>query len=68
MFGLVPARADGPLAEEALRSLLNRANDRQALLERLDVPGLLPRATVLEPGLEGVPDPGQAVSAAANAS
>lgn len=56
LFGLAPAREDGPLADEGLRNLLTRSVDRQALIDRLDVPGLLPRATVLEPGLEGVPD------------
>jgi len=54
LFGLVPARADGPLAERELRALLSEAIDRQAFLDALEVPGLLPRATLLEPGLEGI--------------
>lgn len=57
LFGLVPARTDGPLADVEVRKLLARAIDRQALIEALNVPGLLPRATILEPGLDGVPDP-----------
>ena len=56
-FGLVPARADGPLADIELRRLLTQAIDRQALIDSLAVPGLLPRATVLEPGLDGMPVP-----------
>jgi len=54
LFGLVPARADGPLADVELRRLLAQSIDRQALIDALAVPGLLPRATVLEPGLDGV--------------
>lgn len=57
LFGLVPARADGPLADEGLRRLLSQSINRQALIETLGVPGLLPRATVLEPGLEGLANP-----------
>src|SRR5262249_48662449 len=37
-----------------LRRLLAQSIDRQALIDALGVPGLLPRATVLEPGLDGV--------------
>jgi peptide/nickel transport system substrate-binding protein len=57
LFGLVPAKLDSPLADLEFRRLLSRAIDRQAMIEALNVPGLLPRATVLEPGLDGVPDP-----------
>lgn len=57
LFGLVPARADGPAADREVRRLLAEAIDRQALIDALGVPGLLPRATILEPGLDGVPDP-----------
>ncbi len=56
-FGLVPARADGPLADADLRRLLAQSIDRQALLDAFAVPGLLPRATVLEPGLDGMANP-----------
>ena len=57
LFGLVPARADGPAADRELRQLLSQAIDRQALIDALNVPGLLPRATLLEPGLDGVQPP-----------
>ena len=57
LFGLVPARADGLAADREARRLLSRAIDRQALIDALGVPGLLPRATILEPGLDGVPNP-----------
>lgn len=57
LFGLVPARAEGPLADVELRRLLAEAIDRQALIDALAVPGLLPRATLLEPGLEGISNP-----------
>ena len=56
LFGLVPNRSDGPLADPELRRVLSEAIDRDALLAALDVPGLAPRATILEPGLEGLPD------------
>ncbi len=57
LFGLVPARSGGPLDNIELRRLLSRALDRQALIDALGIPGLLPRATVLEPGLDGIADP-----------
>ena len=59
LFGLVPARADGPLAEPEVRRLLSRAIDRTALVAALGVPGLGPRATLLQAGLEGLADPAQ---------
>ena len=57
LFGLMPARAEGPAADREIRRLLSEAIDRQALIDALQVPGLLPRATILEPGLDGIPDP-----------
>lgn len=57
LFGLAPVRGDGPLANPEVRKLLSQAVDRGALVDGLDVPGLSSRATVLEPGLDGVPDP-----------
>ncbi|WP_309662883.1 ABC transporter substrate-binding protein [Sphingomonas sp.] len=57
LFGLAPARKGGPLADPELRKLLAQAIDRDALIAALDVPGLVGRATLLEAGLEGVPDP-----------
>ena len=55
LFGLVPASAEGPFSEPDVRRLLNQAIDRTALVAALNVPGLTARATVLEPGLDGVP-------------
>lgn len=57
LFGLAPARQGGPLDDPQLRQLLAQAIDRDALITALDVRGLVGRATLLEPGLEGVPDP-----------
>lgn len=57
LFGLVPTRARGPLADVELRRLLSQAVDRAALAEALGVPGLVGRATLLEPKLIGVADP-----------
>ena len=57
LFGLVPARKGGPLAERDVRVLLNQAIDREALVAALFVPGLVPRATVLQPGLQGLGEP-----------
>ncbi len=59
LFGLVPARRDGPLAVPDVRRLLGEAIDRDTLVAALGVPGLVPRATVLQAGLEGVADPVQ---------
>ena len=59
LFGLVPARRGGPLADKELRSLLNRSIDRDALVAALAVPGLAPRATLLQSGLEGLAPPAQ---------
>ncbi len=57
LFGLVPARRGGPAADPELRRVLSEAIDRSALVAALDVPGLVPRTTVLEPGLDFLADP-----------
>src|SRR6185295_15825020 len=57
LFGFVPARAGTVLDEPAVRQLLSEAIDREALIAALRVPGLTARATVLEPGLDGMPNP-----------
>jgi peptide/nickel transport system substrate-binding protein len=57
LFGLVPTRRGGILDDPDVRRLLSQAIDRDALTDALRVPGLVARATVLEPALEGVPDP-----------
>ena len=64
LFGLVPARRGGPLADKELRSLLNRTVDRDALIASLAVPGLAPRATLLQSRLEGLEPPTQPAWAA----
>lgn len=53
LFGLVPARRSGPMANRQLRELLNRTVDREALIAALNVPNLLQRTTLLQDGLEG---------------
>jgi oligopeptide transport system substrate-binding protein len=57
LFGLVFQRAEGPLAEPAARRALAMAVDRDAIVAALAIPGLLPRASLLPPGLEEVPAP-----------
>jgi peptide/nickel transport system substrate-binding protein len=57
LFGLVPTRAGGPLDKVEVRQLLSEAIDRDSFVAALGVPGLSSRATVLEPGLDGVPAP-----------
>ncbi len=59
LFGLAPARADGPLADPELRRMLSQAIDREAMIVALNVPGLTPRASLLQAGLAGVPEPTQ---------
>ena len=54
LFGLVPARADGIAGDTATRRLLAQALDRGALIAQLAVPGLVPRATLLQDGLAGI--------------
>jgi peptide/nickel transport system substrate-binding protein len=57
LFGLVPARSSGPIADPDVRLLLSQALDRDSLVGAFGVPGLVSRATVLEPGLDSIPDP-----------
>lgn len=57
LFGLIPARASGLLADPEVRKLLSAAIDRDSLIASLNVPGLAPRATILEPQLDNMPDP-----------
>ena len=57
LFGLVPTHAGGPLDRPEVRRLLSQAIDRDAFVAALAVPGLAPRATLLEPGLDGQPAP-----------
>jgi len=59
LFGLAPVRSGGAFDDAGARQLLSQAIDRDGLIDALRVPGLAPRATVLEPGLEGMPAPAQ---------
>ena len=59
LFGLVPGRRTAFTESAEVRDVLNQAIDRQALLAALAVPGLGPRATLLEGGLNGVVVPVQ---------
>ena len=57
LFGLVPTSARGPLAKPEARHLLSQALDRANFVNALGIPGLAARATLLEPGLDGIPTP-----------
>jgi peptide/nickel transport system substrate-binding protein len=57
LFGLVSTHRGGILDDADVRRLLSQTIDRDTLADALRVPGLVARATVLEPALEGVPDP-----------
>lgn len=53
LFGLLPARRDGPAGDSETRALLDAAIDRAALVAALGVPQLQPRTSLLQPGLDG---------------
>jgi oligopeptide transport system substrate-binding protein len=57
LFGLVPLRSAGGLDDPDLRRVLSQAIDRDTFVAALGVPNLAARATVLEPGLDGIPAP-----------
>lgn len=57
LFGLIPTRSGGGVDDPEVRHLLAQALDRANYIGALAVPGLAARATVLEPGLDGVPAP-----------
>jgi peptide/nickel transport system substrate-binding protein len=57
LFGLVPTRSGGSLDDPNLRKILSQAINRDAFVSSLNVPGLSPRVTLLEPGLDGLPAP-----------
>ena len=59
LFGLVPMRNSGLVADIEARSVLSQAIDRDALVAALGVPGLAARATLLEPDIDGLPPPVQ---------
>lgn len=57
LFGLVPTASGGALDRPEVRQLLSEAIDRDSFVAALGVPGLAPRATLLEPGLDGIAAP-----------
>jgi peptide/nickel transport system substrate-binding protein len=57
LFGFVPAQSGGPFDKAEVRQLLSEAIDRDSFVAALAVPGLAPRATLLEAGLDGIPPP-----------
>jgi len=57
LFGLVPVSGRAPFDNPEVRRLLTQALDRGNLVAALAVPGLTPRATLLEPGLDGMATP-----------
>ena len=59
LFGLAPTSRSEVLQEADVRRLLSRAIDRSALIAGLRVGGLVPRATLLQGGLEGIQSPPQ---------
>jgi len=56
LFGLVPVN-DAGFDDPEARRLLSQAIDRAGFITALGVGGLAARATVLEPGLDGLPAP-----------
>ena len=59
LFGLAPTKRSEILRDKDVRRLLGRAIDRLALVSGLNVEGLVPRATLLQAGLEGTGQPAQ---------
>ena len=59
LFGLLPTARSEVLQEVEVRRLLSRAIDRPALVAGLRVGGLVPRATLLQAGLDGIGQPSQ---------
>ena len=57
LFGLVPLRRGNKLDNPDVRTLLSQAIDRANLVASMGVPGLTARATLLEPGLDGMATP-----------
>ena len=57
LFGFVPVRSGSPFDNADLRRLLSQSINRDGLIAALGVPGLGPRATVLEAGLDGIAPP-----------
>jgi peptide/nickel transport system substrate-binding protein len=58
LLGLLVTRAEGPLADPRFRHALAMSIDRDAIAQRLGVPALLPRSSLLPTGLAEAPAPG----------
>jgi peptide/nickel transport system substrate-binding protein len=54
LFGLIPLHAANGLDDPDLRRMLAQAIDRDTFVAALGVPNLAARATLLEPGLDGM--------------
>jgi peptide/nickel transport system substrate-binding protein len=59
LFGLAPVRSGGRFDDPALRAILSQAIDRPAFVAALGIRNLAPRATLLQPGLDGLNPPAQ---------
>ena len=57
LFGLIPLHHGGGIDDPDVRHLLSEALDRSNFVTATGVPGLTPRATLLEPGLDGIGPP-----------
>jgi peptide/nickel transport system substrate-binding protein len=57
LFGLLPLHAANGLDDPDVRRLLSQAIDRDTFVTALGVPNLAARATLLEPGLDGMAAP-----------
>ena len=57
LFGLIPVGNGGGLDDPEVRNLLSQAFDRSNYISVLGVPGLAPRATLVEPGLSDIAAP-----------
>ncbi len=57
LFGLIPVSRGDRFDQPDVRRLLSRTIDREMLVDALQVPGLVPRATLLEPDLDGANAP-----------
>jgi len=57
LFGLIPAHTGGGIDDADVRHLLAQVLDRANYVGALGVPGLAARATLLEPGLDGISPP-----------
>jgi oligopeptide transport system substrate-binding protein len=57
LFGLAAVSAGSKLDDPRIRLLLSQAIDRANFIAALGVPGLAPRTTLLEPGLDGIAAP-----------